>query len=480
MISSEVSPLAKTGGLGDILGSLPEFLNNNGQDARVLLPAYKELNRSTLKHIRYFPSRIHLGPSLINFSLEETVIEGANTVCYLLHCNDLYNRDGMYGPRGGAFEDNDIRFAFQCKVALEVAHLTGWKPEIFHCHDWGASLVPVYQKVLGDEDPQKHVPSILTIHSLEHQGHFHRGTLDRIGLPFHLFNPDRLAHQGKISFMEAGLWWANAITTVSPTYAKEIQTPEYGFGLDGMIRSRSADVHGILNGIREYEWDPQTDKRIAANFSSHEMGHKVVCKAALQERMGLPVIGNVPLVGCVSRLFQQKGMDRLGDILPRLANETNFQLVVLGSGEASQENQYHNLQKRFPDKISLSTEFDPDLAHQIMAGSDLFIMPSRYEPCGLSQIYAMRYGSLPIVRITGGLVDTVKSGDFDTEATGFHFSTLNDEAMMSTMHWAFHLYRDKPQTFKKMQVRAMEQDFSWDRSAIKYVELYNMLTTATH
>ncbi len=472
MISSEASPLAKTGGLGDILGSLPEFLNQIGLDVRLMIPAYKSIDRSKLIHKSYHPSKIQLGNQYFEFSVEEAVIQGSNTPVYLIHCNELYDRPDLYGPKGGAYEDNDIRYAFQCKVSLEIKHLVDWAPQILHCHDWGAALVPLYQKMLADEDPQKHLPNLITIHSLEHQGHFPKKTLEKIGLPFHFFNPDRLVNRGELSFMEAGLWWTHKITTVSPTYAKEIQTPDHGFGLDKLVLFRDQDIVGILNGIRECEWDPSNDKRISANFNAEDLSGKAQCKLALQEEMGFESNLEIPLLGTVSRLFSQKGMDRFADEIPQLLEKTNFQFVLLGSGDPKQEAQYSKLQEMYPDKISISLEFNADLAHGIMAGSDLFMMPSRYEPCGLSQIYSMRYGSLPIVRSTGGLKDTVHGGDLNEHATGFHFENLSSETLQQITLEAIHIFKKKPDIFKKMQKRAMNLDFSWGRSAEKYKELY--------
>lgn len=475
MITSEASPLAKTGGLGDILGSLPEFLNQNGLDSKILMPAYRKLDRRKLKHIRYYASSLQLGSTLYKYSIEETIIEGPGTPCYLIHCNELYDRDDIYGPRGGSYSDNDIRYAFQCKVALEIKSITGWEPEIFHCHDWGAALVPAYQKILPDKDPQKHIPSVLTIHSLEHQGHFDRSALDRIGLPFYLFNPERIANHNSISFMESGLCWASKITTVSPTYAREIQTPEYGFGLHTHLQSRSHDILGILNGIREYEWDPKIDVEICSHFDANNLDGKKLCKSDLQKITKLPQSEETPLIGCVSRLFSQKGMDCFGQEIPELLKKQDFQFVLLGSGDPSQEDLYKDLQKQYPQNISIHIEFDTTLAHKIMAGSDLFMMPSRYEPCGLSQIYAMRYGALPIVRSTGGLRDTVISGDYKSEATGFHFPDLSSDSIQIATLEAIRVFKHNPDTFLVMQKRAMSQDFSWTQSATDYEKLYSAL-----
>jgi starch synthase len=463
MVGSEAAPFAKTGGLAEVLGSLPAALARLGEEVAVLLPFYRGIPLPPSGPILTLP--VQVGPHAYSVAIHGVV---RHNVRYLFaDCPPLYDRAEIYGTHGtiggGDYPDNHIRFAVLCQAALGVARSI-FRPDVFHAHDWQAGLLPVYVRESLTLDPTfLGVRCVLTIHNLGYQGSFPAAAIADLGLDARLFHPEGLEFFGRLNFLKAGIVWSDAINTVSPTYAREIQTPEFGFGLDGLLRSRASKLTGILNGVDYEEWNPETDRHLPANYSARDLSGKRACKLALLEEMGLERPGfaaeaNRPLIGIVSRFAHQKGMDLVTAILPL----EGAALVVLGSGEAPLENAFRSLAASYPDRIAVRFGYDEGLAHRIEAGADIFLMPSRYEPCGLNQIYSLRYGTVPVVRATGGLEDTV------TEQTGFKFLGRLETAVTA----AFEAFQDR-ETWAARMRRGMAQDFSWDASALEYQRLYS-------
>jgi starch synthase len=456
-VASEAAPFAKTGGLADVLGSLPRALARLGDEVAVLLPLYRGVPLPPGAPILRLP--VQVGPHAYSVAIYEVVRQ---EVRYLFaECPPLYDRAGIYGTHGaigGAdYADNHIRFAVLCLAALGVARSV-FRPDVFHAHDWQAGLLPVYLRESLALDPTFFgVRCVLTIHNLGYQGSFPATAIADLGLDPRLFHPEGLEFFGRLNFLKAGIVWADAINAVSPTYAREIQTPEFGFGLDGLLRSRASKLTGILNGVDYEEWNPETDQYLPANYSVRDLSGKRACKLALLEEMGLPPDADRPLIGIISRFAHQKGMDLAAEIAPF----TNAALVVLGSGEAALENAFLSLALDYPDRVATRLGYNEGLAHRIEAGSDMFLMPSRYEPCGLNQIYSLRYGTPPIVRGTGGLEDTVN------EQTGFKFRDDLEGAVGA----ALKEFQDRELWTARMR-RGMGRNFSWDASAAEYQELY--------
>jgi starch synthase len=461
MVSSEAAPFAKTGGLSDVLGALPAALRKVGHEVSVLLPRFAQTMPFPMRRI-WSGLRINLGPQPYSCS----VFQSEQDPSYLfLDYPEFYDRRGLYNDAGGDYPDNHLRFGLLSRAALEVIRNI-FPAQILHCHDWQAGLAPLYLKLLAGDPTFSGIKTLLTIHNLGYQGLFRPAVLGELGLPPETFQPGGLEFYGSVGFLKAGLQYADALSTVSARYAEEIKTPEYGFGLDGLLRSRAADLHGILNGVDYERWNPETDPMIPAPYSASDLAGKAICKRGLLEEFGLTP-SNRPLIGIVSRFTGQKGSDLIGAIAQRLF-ETEVNLVALGSGEREYEEMFTSLAARFPDKVAVRIGFDEALAHRIEAGSDMFLMPSRYEPCGLNQIYSLRYGTVPVVRATGGLDDTV-----DAE-TGFKFNEYNAEALLSCIHNALSAYA-KPKAWQALAKTGMSRDFSWQASARQYSVLYNKL-----
>ena len=458
MVASEAAPFAKTGGLADVLGSLPPALARLGDQVAVLLPFYRGTVIPPARPILRLP--VQLGAHGYDVAIHQVV---RNNVRYLFaDCPPLYDRAGIYGTHGaiggGDYSDNHIRFAVLCQAGLGVARSV-FRPDVFHAHDWQAGLLPVYLRESLALDPTFFgVRCVFTIHNLGYQGSFPASAIADLGLNRRLFHPEGLEFFGRLNFLKAGIVWSDAVNTVSPTYAREIQTPEFGFGMDGLLRSHAAKLTGILNGVDYEEWNPETDRHLPANYSAGNLSGKRACKRELLEEMGLPADPSRPLIGIVSRFAQQKGMDLVTAIAPF----TNATLVVLGSGEAALENSFRSLAMTYPDQVAVHIGYDDGLAHRIEAGADMFLMPSRYEPCGLNQIYSLRYGTVPIVRATGGLQDTVN------EQTGFKFL----ENLAGAVDAALEEFQDR-ETWTARMRRGMAKDFSWDASAAEYRKLYS-------
>jgi len=464
MVASEAAPFAKTGGLADVVGSLPAALRAFDCEVAVLIPRYRTVDVSSARRVYdYLP--VWLGGVLHQTSLYQA---DAPTPVYFLEAPSLYDRDGFYGDSDGDYPDNAVRFAVLSRAALAVARRV-YRPQIIHCHDWQSGLVPVYLRTVFAYDPTfMGMKTLFTIHNLGYPGLFPVTVLPQVGLDRRVFGIDGLEFFGRVSFIKGGLNYSDALSTVSKKYALEIQTPEYGFGLDGVLRARSSDLYGILNGVDYGNWDPQADPHIAAHYSADDMSGKRLCKQDLLREFGLPEAAvERPLVGVVSRLTPQKGTELIIEITDALAAE-DFYLVVLGSGDAVYEDALRAAALAHADRIGIRFGYDEALAHKIEAGADMFLMPSQYEPSGLNQMYSLRYGTVPVVRATGGLDDTIDEG------TGFKFQEYSAQALLGAIRAAATAYEDRQDWEARMR-RGMRMDFSWRASAAEYAALYRRL-----
>jgi starch synthase len=471
MVASEARPFAKTGGLADVAGALPQALARLGHRVTIVIPKYRGTETGGARgDAAQIPFGMHEYP--VRF-IEQTVSDGVTAV--LIDAPALYDRDGLYGDRNGEYGDNAFRFAVLSRGALEYARITGRRFSAIHAHDWQAGLAPVYARtVLRDEPIVGDVRTVLTIHNLAFQGMFDAKELTWIGLGADLYTPAVLEFYGRASALKGGVVFSDVLTTVSPTYAREILTPEYGFGFDGILRTRADDLVGILNGIDTAAWDPASDRFLPVHFDADSRDRKVEVKRLLLETAGLPVDEQTrrrPAIGIVTRLTHQKGCDLIAAAAERLM-ALDATWVMLGSGDSWCEEVWRQLAARLPERVAARIGFDERLAHLIEAGSDLFLMPSWYEPCGLNQMYSLRYGTLPIVRATGGLEDTVVDADARTGPNGFKFSHYTGEALISTVERALDLFRNEPDRWRAMQQNGMRRDFSWDVSAREYVKVY--------
>ncbi len=462
MVTSEASPFAKTGGLGDVLGALPAALVRRGEDVAVVLPRYRSVHVPADRIRSELP--VYMGPHRFAAAIDQFLYHG---VRYLfVDCPPLFDRAGIYNEFGADYADNHIRFGFLSRAALEISRNI-FRADIFHAHDWTAGLLPLYLRSFAGDPTFYAAKSVLTIHNLGYQGDFPPSVLGDLGLDSTVFHPEGVEFYGRASFLKAGIVWADAVTTVSPTYAREIQTPEFGFGFDGLLRSRSYKLHGILNGVDYAEWDPRVDPYLPAHYSAGDLSGKRACKLALLDDLRLPRLPDRPLIGIVSRFVHQKGLDLLGEAAPQLADE-NVAFAVLGSGETDVEDMFRYFGYIRPDRFGVRIGYDNALAHRIEAGADMFLMPSRYEPSGLSQMYSLRYGTVPVVRATGGLEDTVD------DETGFRFHGYAPSAIFTAIRQAMAAFEDQDAWQLRMR-RGMAKDFSWDASAARYQDLYRSL-----
>jgi starch synthase len=466
-LTSEVAPFAKTGGLADVAGSLPKALAALGHDVRVMMPAYASIERA-LQDGRW---GLHaVGPTLrvsllggIAAGVLETVLPGTTVPVHFVAERQIFDRPNLYG-----YDDDPYRFAFFCRAALQwTVELQGWRPDIVHAHDWHAAPAVLWLAIAGADDLRyRDLPTVFTIHNLLHQGRTTIDILRYVGV-----RADRLYDEGpdEVNLMARGIYHATMVNTVSPTYAREILTPAGGMGLDGLLRHRGFDVHGILNGLDYDIWNPATDSHLTATYDATSIERRLANKRALQKRLKLPERDGVPVVAMVSRLDVQKGVDLLAAVATRLLSggDPDAQLVVLGSGLPEFETALRRLAGAHPDRMSAVLRYDPALAPLIYAGSDIFLMPSRFEPCGLGQLIAMRYGSVPVVRATGGLVDTVHQG-----VTGFSFEPYDADAFWDALQRALSVYRGDPPAWREIQHGGMASDFSWVSSAHGYEQLY--------
>ncbi len=465
MVSSEASPYAKSGGLADVLGSLPAALAGLGHPVAVVIPNYMNA-RNTQARTVYEHLNIPVGRRYYDTTIREFQADGITY--FFVDQPALFHRSGLYGDQHGDYSDNHIRFALLSKAALEISRRL-WPVDIFHCHDWQAALLPVYLKNTADPHFVT-AKTLLTIHNLGYQGIFEPSAMSDLGLPRTLFNPGGIEFWGKVNLLKGGIVFADALTTVSRKYAEEIQTPEYGWGLDGLLSDRRADLTGILNGVDYSRWSPEADPAIPAPYSATDLRGKKICKQQLLKEMGLPAKAlERPLLGIVSRFAGQKGFDLLEAAAPEIFAQ-DVSLVALGNGEPRWEEFFVNLQAAYPDKAALKLGYDDALAHRIEAGADIFLMPSRYEPCGLNQIYSLRYGTVPVVRATGGLDDTIADVP-GLPSTGFKFDDYNGTALLDAIRRACQAFAHR-ETWTAMMLRGMRQDFSWTASAAEYSRLY--------
>ncbi len=477
MVSSEAVPFAKTGGLADMVSALSIALAKMGHEVKIVLPRYYKIDKSKLSLLEG-PMAIAAGSFETWSAVYETKMPGCDDLpVYFIDHEQCFGRDGIYGVPGETdFHDNPYRFAVLAHGAFQLCRKLNWYPDIIHCHDWASCLAPVLLKHVCRYCGFEKTASVLTIHNQGYQGQYGKNSFYDLGIDWGLFYGAGFEHQGGINFLQAGVSSADMITTVSPTYAKEIQTVEGGFGMDGLLRVRSDVIKGILNGADLKMWNPSIDKKIPHAYSADDMSGKAKCKAELQKRMGLDVNPDVPVIGIITRLADQKGISEIfapnyGSIY-QICSDMNVQFAILGSGEAWCENEIRALQSKLPN-LRAYIGYDDALSHLIEAGSDFFLMPSKYEPCGLNQIYSMLYGTLPIVRKTGGLADTVENYNQNTgEGTGFVFEQLTPSAIYNTVGWAVWAYYNKKDHIRKMQEAGMKKTFGWDEAAEKYVGVY--------
>lgn len=471
--SSEIVPFAKTGGLADVTGALPKALRRIGIEADCILPFYRCIDRER------FPVdgpgqaiRVPVGHREEQGTVEETDA-GDGVRAFLVRNDRYFDREFLYGTKDGDYVDNCERFAFFCRGVMEWILRSGRRYDVIHCNDWQTALIPAYVKTLyGGQGSFSATGTVFSVHNLGYQGLFWNHDLALTGLGWDLFTPQGLEFYGKVNLMKAGLVFADILSTVSATYSREIQTPEYGYGLEGVLYERREDLYGIVNGIDDGEWHPASDRWIAANYSAGDLSGKAACRRDLLSEFGLAPV-DAPVVGIIGRMTAQKGFDLLDQIWEWIADQP-LRLVILGAGERKYEEAIGELGRRFPDRIAVRVAYDEALAHKIEAGSDMYLMPSRYEPCGLNQIYSLKYGTVPIVRETGGLADTVADDDRNPgEGTGFTFRRYEAEELKDAVSRALAAFADRPR-WESIVRRGMALDFSWDASAREYVNLYGM------
>lgn len=477
MLTAEAFPYAKTGGLADVLAGLPEALAALGVEVTVLLPGYRSALRAAGAVERLGRVRAPVSSRLVPADVVR--VPGARVPTLMLVAPRYFDREGLYGEGGIDYPDNAERFTFFCRAALEWLRGLGTPPDVLHCHDWQAALAPALLRAGAALYPElRRVRLVQTIHNLAYQGGFSAADWHLLNLDTRYFSSDWLEFWGDMNFLKAGLVFADAITTVSPRYAREIQTPEFGEGLDGVLRARAGRLRGILNGIDYRVWSPDSDPALPARYDADDLAGKAICKADLQASLGLRTDRDAALAAIVSRLAWQKGIDVALDALPSALEESGMQLAVLGSGDHWLESRLHALAERFPDRVAVRTGMDEPLAHRLIAGADLFLMPSRYEPCGLSQMYSLRYGTAPVVHATGGLYDTVAEFDAATgDGTGFRFAPCAPEGMREALRRALRLRGDHA-AWMRLQRNGMAENFSWERSARAYRHVYSTLLAA--
>ena len=473
-VASECAPYAKCGGLGDVVASLPKALRRLGVDARVALPLYASIDRAKFGLREEPPCRVACGGGEVNgCGIWRGTADGDVPVWFVEH-NRFFARGGIYDERGAEFGDNAFRFGLLCMAAAQLCRDRDWLPDVVHVHDWPtavlAALLDAWRKA---GVPFGRAGSVLTIHNQGYQGYYHPSALDYLGLGPEYFAPDALEAWGKINLLKGGIQFADAITTVSPTYAKEILGEPGGNGLSGYLQKRGEDFAGILNGADYDVWNPENDRKIPATFRAESLIGKGLCKQELQAQLGLAPDPTAPLFGIVTRLAAQKGTDLMRAALPRALAERKLQIAVLGAGEAADENFFRWLARAHPGRVAAEIGYSEELSHRIQAGSDFFLMPSLFEPCGLSQLYALRYGSLPVVHATGGLEDTIEQyNEGEGRGTGFKFYAPTAAAFGDAIAWAVDTWYERPSHVTQMREQAMRVRFDWETSARRYVDVY--------
>ncbi|MGI5832582.1 MAG: glycogen synthase [Thermoguttaceae bacterium] len=506
-VSSEAVPFAKTGGLADVCGALPVALEKLGHQVSVFLPAYRQIYDAGIPietmGIGYC---VPVGTREVWGEVLKSTLPNSNVPVYFMRHDRYFFRDGLYNSDGVDYQDNCERFVFFTRSVFRAVELLNIDVDILHANDWQTGLIPAYlatvyqngraigsrTELFGSDIPTTPMPenwssrfwnkvrSVFTVHNLRHQGRFMQQEMDLTGIDWKYFTFDKMEFYGQLNLLKTGITFADAITTVSPEYAKEIQTEDFGESLQGVLRYRSESIWGILNGIDTNEWNPETDQNIAATYNVETVFEKKpLNKAALQRECHLPELPDVPLLGAVSRFDWQKGLDLVADIIPHFVESRGAQFVILGTGEADLERRFTELAARYPNNVAALIEFSAPLSHRVEAGLDIFLMPSRYEPCGLNQMYSHRYGTLPLVRHTGGLADTVVGASDETiankTANGFmsYWGTADD--LRKTVTWAIHCYDERQEAWRQMVQTAMQIDHSWKKSANRYADLYKQI-----
>lgn len=480
--TSEAAPFAQTGGLADVCSSLPIALSQLGHDVTVVLPAYRSVFHAGLP-IQTLGKEIAIpfGHRIVKGNLLESAFPGSTVRVILLQQDHYYDRSGIYNFYGHDFADNCERFVFLSRGVFEIIEALELDVDIIHANDWQTGLVPAYQKLNYGKRPRyNRIKTVLTIHNLAYQGVFWHIDMPLTGLGWEYFNYEQLEFYGNINFLKAGIVFADQISTVSPRYAAEIRTPEYGCNLDSALRLRENHLRGILNGIDTNRWNPANDPNLIVPYSVEDVFEKKpACKAELQRIMGLEQRADIPIFGLVGRLAYQKGIDYVLESIPDWVENHNVQYCILGTGDQSMEQRFREMQERFPNNVAVRLEFSDSLAHQIEAGSDMFLMPSRYEPCGLNQMYSLRYGTVPIVRETGGLADTVVDANEETiangTANGFRFAGTWLHDFNETVWRALECYLERPDDWKQIVQNGMRGDWGWEKSAKQYCALYEEL-----
>jgi starch synthase len=476
LVSSELTPLAKTGGLADVASALSVYLDQKGHDIRVLMPFHSSIDTSemevtSVEYLQNLP--IQMGSHQLHYSIDTAKLPGTELSIYLLRCPQLYDRPGVYTSDS----DEHLRFILLSRAAIEMCQQMGFAPDIFHCNDWHTSLVPLYLKTRYAWDNLfDNTHSVLTIHNIGYQGVFGADILPDLGLQHEndKLHQDDLAN-GMINFLKTGVLYADLITTVSPNYAKEILGPEYGMGLQDLLQERHRSLVGILNGVDYDEWNPASDPLIAHPFDSRRIAGKKKNKLALMKELGLDCNDDMPLIGMVTRLTGQKGLDLVEQVIPEMMMHRRFAMAILGSGESHYEQFFSWLQHHYRDRVCFYRGFNNKLAHQIEAGSDMFLMPSKFEPCGLNQMYSLRYGTVPIVRRTGGLADSVQQFDpTNGTGTGIVFNDYNATALGWAINFSLDLYPEKA-TWRKLMRNGMAMDYSWEQQGQLYIDLFHRL-----
>jgi starch synthase len=475
MVVSEAVPFAKTGGLADVVGALPYALRSLKAEVRVLMPLYAMARQAKIP-LSCAAENLEavVGPRRLDFRVMTAA--SAEYPFYFVERDEYFDRSQLYGTPRGDYFDNLERFSFFCATVLPICQAMAFKPDVIHCHDWQSSLVPVFLNHLWQEAPSlAGAKTLLTIHNLAYQGLFSKDEFPLLGLDWSLFSIDGLEYYDQINLLKGGIITADAITTVSQRYSEEIQTPEFGYGLDGVLRTRAAVLSGILNGVDYQDWSPENDKLLPAFFSPTDLSGKAKNKAALMEAFGLDrKLSQAPILAMISRLADQKGFDLVAAVLPQLLKQ-KVMVVILGTGDERYHQWLAAEAPKYPGKLGVKIAFDNSLAHLMEAGADMFLMPSRYEPCGLNQMYSLKYGTIPIVRATGGLADTVNPVGHPTEpGTGFLFTDYTPQAFLTAIQDALAAFGNK-ELWGRLVQNAMAQDFSWEVSAKKYVDLYNRL-----
>jgi len=478
LVSSEVAPFAKTGGLADVAGALPIALARLGHDVRVAMPAYSTINYHGEQPVLALPHvNVMLGWKSYIANVSEARLPESTVPVYFISNPSFFNRSALYQERGQDYPDNAHRFAFFCKAVIWMIKGLGWIPDVIHCNDWQTGPLPTMLKtdayMRGDEQ-LRGIRTMFTIHNLAYQGLFSADTAADLGFGDEVFHPGAMEFYGSLNFLKGGLVFSDMLTTVSPTYAREIQTPEFGCGLEGVLRQRTRHLFGILNGIDYQQWNPKTDTNLPAHYSAENTQNKAACKVALQAELGLEENAQIPLLVMISRLDPQKGLDILLPLVQDLMKR-KLQLAILGTGLLEYHQALEAAAAKFKSRMAVQLKFDNGLAHRMEAGADIFLMPSRYEPCGLNQLYSLRYGTLPVVRKTGGLADSVEQTAADgSSGTGFVFEEYTGEALLAAIDRAIRLYENQS-AWQQIQQRAMTRDFSWNQSAARYSELYDQL-----